>query len=161
MSLLKDMNVRNDSQGKGHYGAKRGNRLHYGVDWLVTKGEAVYAPADGKLVRIAYPDANDYSKSGFLFKEDATGIEHKVFYAVPDYLLIGKSVKAGQKIATAQSVSEKYGLPKMKDHIHHEMKLNGTYLNPEQELKKKANTITNILLLISGIGLIIWFLNQQ
>lgn len=161
MSLLKNMIVRNDSEGQGHFGAKRGNRLHYGVDWLVEKGEAIFSPTDGKLVRMAYPDANDYSKSGFLFKEDATGIEHKVFYAIPDYSLIGKNVKAGQKIATAQSVSEKYGLSKMKDHIHHEMTLNGNQLNPEEELKKKVNTITNLLLLISGISLIIWFLKQQ
>jgi len=152
--MLSSLIIRNDSEGKGFFGAPRGSRLHYGVDYIVKENQSVLAPFEGVLVRKAYPDGNDLRKEGFVFLT-SNGLEFKVFYAKINKSDVGKRFKKGDVIAKAQSVSNLYNLPNMKDHIHVEVRVNGMVENAElylSELKKKIS-IVNIILF--GMGLII------
>ena len=106
--------VRNDSKGRGHYGASRGNRIHKGTDFESVEGQVVVAPFDMRIVRLANPYANSYL-AGIAFKTETS--EGKIFYFNPDNTLIGKEVKQGDTIGIAQSLKPKYG-PKIIDHVH-------------------------------------------
>lgn len=128
--LLNIMSIRNDAGGSGRYGASRdgGKRKHNGVDYSVKEGQEIKAPEDGLLVRKSYPYANDLRWEGFLFKGDS-GKQLKVFYAKPLEALIGKRVKAGQTLATAQNIGNKY--QGVTPHIHVEAYVNNERINPE------------------------------
>jgi len=107
--------IRSDSEGDGNYGARRGSRVHNGIDFLCDEGQAIGAPFDMKILRVAKPKVGSVM-SGIEWQAGrSTG---KMFYFEPDYTLIGKEVKQEQLIGVAQSVSKDYGLPNMKDHIH-------------------------------------------
>lgn len=131
--FLRVQKIRNDAKGSGYYLAKRGARKHYGVDFLVSEKENIYAPENGVLKGVRYPNKNDYSYSGFEFLGDS-GTVYKVYYNIPDYDKVGKRVRKGSKIAIAQDISKKYG-GEMKPHIHVETYLNGLNVNPENILK--------------------------
>ena len=118
LNLLKNQKIRSDSQGDGHYLAKRGNRLHRGVDYIVKPFEEVYAPFDCKVIRIARPYSGDTYYKGLVIQSD--NIALKIFYISPVLNLIGKKVKAGTVIAYAQDISKKYS-EKMTPHIHVEV----------------------------------------
>ena len=118
IEILKNCKIRSDSMGDGHYLASRGNRLHRGVDYIVKPYEEVYAPLNGRIVRIAYPYSNDLTYKGILFQ--APNIALKIFYFSPIKSLLGKEVKAGQTIGYAQDISKKYGKD-MIPHIHVEV----------------------------------------
>lgn len=106
---------REDSEGSGKLGARRGSRRHRGEDWLCTKGQDVVAPFDFTITRVAYPKTDLIMKG---IKWECGSSNGRMYYFVPDKNLIGKKVKEGQVIGKAQSISEYYKLPKMKDHIH-------------------------------------------
>ena len=134
---------RNDPAGSGHFGAKRGTRDHQGLDILVSKGEVIYSPICGKVSR-AYP----YLKDGSVDK-DWTGIkiegEHefegitiKMFYVAPNEDLIGFSVCPNDPIGVAQAISQRYPGQGMKDHVHVEVYLNGSLVDPQPYFKVLA-----------------------
>lgn len=130
MRLLKIHTLREDSSGSGRFGASRGNRTHKGVDLEVTKGEEVYSPFSGVIVRTTRPYADDAKYKGIVLKSDS-GIEMKIFYMNPS--VSSGRVSKGQVIGYAQAISEKYG-GSMKDHIHVEIRKKGILQNPEKEL---------------------------
>lgn len=107
--------IRIDSEGNGNYGTSRGLRRHNGVDYLCEVGQDIYAPFPMIITRVAYPKSGS-KLSGIAWERGRS--RGKMFYFKPDESLIGKKVKAGQVVGTAQSVSVDYGLPKMQDHIH-------------------------------------------
>ena len=107
--------IRVDSEGDGHYGTRRRSRRHGGEDYEADEGQDVVAPFSFKIDRIAYTK-RDMQMEGIAWSVGKS--EGRMFYFSPDRLLIGKQVKEGQVIGTAQSVSKYYGLPEMKDHIH-------------------------------------------
>lgn len=107
--------IRSDPEGDGNYGARRGSRVHNGVDYLCDEGQMVVAPFDMTITRMANPKANS-PMSGIAWQRGKSA--GKMFYFKPDPELIGKAVKQGQAIGKAQAVSRDYGLPNMKDHIH-------------------------------------------
>jgi len=109
------LGIRSDSEGDGHYGARRGLRRHNGIDYICKKGQNVVAPFDMIIERVSNPKANCYL-SGIKWKSGkSTG---RLFYLQPDMSLIGKSVKEGTIIGIAQDVSKWYKLEKMLPHIH-------------------------------------------
>jgi len=107
--------IRNDSEGSGEYGAPRGSRVHNGVDYLCTPGQDVYAPFTMMITRVSIPKW-ELDLSGIAW--DSGNSTGKMFYFSPDLSLIDTIVHEGQVIGTAQSVSDEYELPNMKDHIH-------------------------------------------
>lgn len=108
--------IRSDSEGDGRYGASRGSRRHNGVDFECDKGQDILAPHDMVIVRESFPKAGS-PMTGIAWKNGkSTG---RLWYFRPTASLIGKAVKEGDVIGVAQSVSEDYGLPNMKDHVHY------------------------------------------
>ena len=107
--------IREDEEGSGEYGAKRGDRLHNGIDFLCEVGQEIVAPFNMMIERIANPKPNS-PMSGIKWKYGKS--EGKMFYFKPKVSLVGTMVSKGDVIGIAQSVSFDYGLPKMKDHIH-------------------------------------------
>jgi murein DD-endopeptidase MepM/ murein hydrolase activator NlpD len=121
--------IRNDSGGDGHFGTSRnrdtGKGTHEGVDISAKLNQKVYAPIDGKIVRIAKPYADDSRFSGLLM-EGLNGEEIKIFYINP--LKVGENINRGELIGTAQSISKKYNT--VTDHIHVEYRQDGVLTDP-------------------------------
>jgi hypothetical protein len=110
------LGIRNDAKGLGHFGAKRGYRIHQGVDFECKPGQDIVCPVDyATILREAIPYANDYKYRGLLLCNDQVLI--KMFYCelLPD--MVGATVVEGQVIAKAQNIAAKYGKG-MIPHIH-------------------------------------------
>lgn len=107
--------IRSDAAGDGNYGARRGDRVHNGVDYLCDEGQDIVAPFNMRILRVANPNATT-PLSGIKWAYGRS--EGKMFYFKPDPTLINKNVSEGQVIGKAQSCSFHYGDPKMQDHIH-------------------------------------------
>jgi len=109
--------IRNDANGSGEFGAKRGMRLHTGIDLLYEPDEPVTAEISGYVNRMILPYANDF---------DYTGIEIKgknfiwhCLYVTPLKDIVGNFVKKGAVIGFAQDIRKRY--PQctfMKNHTH-------------------------------------------
>ena len=108
--------IRNDSEGSGEYGASRGpSRVHNGIDYLCDEGQDIVAPFSMVITRKAYAD-RDMEMTGIAWSKGKSA--GKMFYFEPDMGLISTIVREGAVIGKAQSVSDYYGLPAMKNHIH-------------------------------------------
>jgi len=117
----------NDPWGSGQYGASRGHRSHKGLDIKTKAGDKIYAPISGTLIREALPYAGDLRYRGLLLKGNGewAGYIIKMFYVKG---VLSGSVKGGQFIGNAQDLTKKY--PNITNHIHLEVKKNGSYINP-------------------------------
>lgn len=111
--------IRNDVEGQGSYGANRGSRKHNGIDYLCDEGQDIVAPFDMHIDRVSAPKAGS-PMSGIAWTSGKT--KGRMWYFLPDMQLINCYVGKGQVIGKAQSVSRDYGLPRMKDHIHFQIK---------------------------------------
>jgi len=110
--------IRNDPAGHGHYGASRGNKVHQGVDDICVPGQGVMAPISGQVSRKAYP-YTDKSYGGLLIQGQRMAV--KVFYFEPLPGIVGKIIKMGDVIGTAQDISKRYPGKGMTPHIHREI----------------------------------------
>ncbi|HEX8269757.1 MAG TPA: M23 family metallopeptidase [Flavobacterium sp.] len=107
-----------DVHGCGSFGADRGSRKHMGEDYVTAPGEPVYSPICGKIIRVAYPYADNLSYKGVEIKNSTH--EVKIFYmtlTVP----LGSTVTLGQQIGVAQNIAAKYS-PGMTNHVHVEVR---------------------------------------
>lgn len=111
--------IRVDSEGDGSYGTSRGSRRHNGIDFLCEEGQDIVAPHKMTIERESKPKTES-PMTGIAWRSGkSTG---RMWYFKPDIALIGQEVREGQVIGVAQSVSKDYGLSKMKDHIHYQVK---------------------------------------
>lgn len=120
-----------DAQGCGHYGASRGKRKHRGVDWAVKPNQKIYANVVGRVSKIGYPyNPSDKAKGFLRYLEivDTYGNQQRFFY-IKSNLRAGALVQVGTLIGTAQNLTKIYA--NMTNHIHHEVKSRGKYINPE------------------------------
>lgn len=108
-----------DNHGRGHYGARRGNRIHRGADFICQPGQSVVSPLADRahVVRVAKPYADDLRWSGLLLR--APHLEVKLFYLTPLPGIVGQWVRQGEQIGIAQDISIKY--EGMTPHIHMEI----------------------------------------
>lgn len=106
--------IRSDSAGDGHWQARRGDRLHKGIDLLCNPGQDVVAPLAGFVTRIAFPYGDDLSWKGVVIQGDWCRI--KLYYLDP-FVGAGKQVYRGEPIGKAQNISLRYG-GEMRAHIH-------------------------------------------
>lgn len=120
--------MRNDTQGQGSFGAIRSGHKHQGIDLVCSPGEAVFSPVDGVVTRKFFVYSGDTNFMGCEIQGD-DGEAFKLMYVSPIASLIGKRVKAGQQIATAQDISKKWGAS-MIPHVHLEMRVNGVLKDP-------------------------------
>lgn len=120
-----------DATGNGWFGAKRGNRLHEGADYIVVPNEDVFACCSG-VVRIG----NVYRGSTRMKLIEISGnigvhsVRVKQMYILP-CVKTGEKVKKGQKIGVAQDVAAYHGSNKMKAHVHVSVWKNGLLTDPE------------------------------
>jgi murein DD-endopeptidase MepM/ murein hydrolase activator NlpD len=128
--------IRVDSSGNGNYLASRdgGTRNHAGIDILVTKGQTIYAPFDGKLTRIYNVYVGDSKYKGLEIVSNANGFKIKIMYCIAYSDKIGFQVRSGEPIAYAQAIVEKYG-GSMQNHLHVELYQNETRIDPTLHLQ--------------------------
>ncbi|XP_041829652.1 leukocyte cell derived chemotaxin 2, tandem duplicate 1 [Melanotaenia boesemani] len=107
-----------DRHGEGHYGARRGTRVHQGLDIVCEDGSDVYAPFDvtlhGKLVVYNDPRKAAIDEGVNL---QGQGLCFKLFYVRPDRT--SGTVRKGQKIGTMLPMQRVY--PGITSHIHVQM----------------------------------------
>jgi hypothetical protein len=118
---------RTDRHGSGHFGARRGNRLHQGLDIEARAGEDVHSPIDGDILREAQPYADDSTLRGLVIRGsgDWEGYEIKMFYVKGHFC---GGVTAGAIIGCVQDLTAKY--PGITNHVHVEVRLNGKVMSP-------------------------------
>ena len=108
--------IRNDSEGFGHYGAKRaGNRLHKGTDYFAIPNQPIVAPFDMVLSRYSRPSDKFPRESGVKWKTPSGS--GRMWYFVPIPKLIGTFVSKGTVIGIAIDLTTYYG-PKIDSHVH-------------------------------------------
>jgi murein DD-endopeptidase MepM/ murein hydrolase activator NlpD len=117
--------IRVDKLGDGHFGSSRsgGSRDHNGLDLVVTPGETIYSPIDGKVIRYSSPYPDDSRYSGLHIQNDKYLV--KMWYLSPNQVKPGQEVTRGQALGVAQKISTKYGAG-MIDHVHVEVWPGGT-----------------------------------
>jgi len=98
-------------------------RMHPGVDILVNSGENIYAPGDGKIIKVGH-------RGGYgLTIEIDHGFGYTSLYAHLSKVKAkkGKFVKRGELIG----LSGRSGSLATGPHLHYEIKHNGVLLNPK------------------------------
>ena len=116
--------IRVDSMGSGYYQARRGGRLHAGVDYTTRPGDHVVAPISGRVVRIARP-YEDQPFEGLVIRSPAMTI--KMYYFKPLEDIMGQQVTEGMVIGHAQDIRTLHG-PDMIPHIH--LEIRNVSMNP-------------------------------
>lgn len=112
------------------YGANESIRdhTHKGLDIAASNGTPIYAAADGVVTYAQYNNGG----YGYLVKiSHGNGVE--TYYAHCSKLLVskGQTVKAGDHIAAVGSTGYSTG-----NHLHFEIRLNGSQVNPQKYLYK-------------------------
>ena len=113
------LGIRNDSKGSGLYRAKRGHRLHAGLDFLCVPGQDVVAPISGIVTRkvTVYRGESEWVGLEIVGKKGKI----KLFYVTPCSGIIGTHIIEGTVVGIAQDISLKYG-EEMHPHVHLEIK---------------------------------------
>ncbi|XP_069500858.1 leukocyte cell-derived chemotaxin-2-like [Ambystoma mexicanum] len=102
-----------DFHGCGHFNARRGTRLHKGVDIVCRDGSTVYAPFTGNLQGISRP----YSKTNAIndgVKLSGSGFCVKMFYIKPDRYY--GEIQKGERLGTMLQMQSVYG--GITSHLH-------------------------------------------
>jgi peptidoglycan LD-endopeptidase LytH len=122
----------NDSQGKGYYGASRGARIHYGVDFVAKPGEPVRAFMAGKVSKVGYPYA-DKLQFRYVEVRRVNGDNLRYFYVNPT-VQEGDDISQGEMLGTAQELPYE-GITQ---HYHFEVKSQGEFVDPIKYLGDNA-----------------------
>jgi len=103
--------------------------FHEGLDFPARSGTPILAAADGIVITATRSPAY-----GNLIKLDhGAGLETRYAHASKLLVKVGERVVKGQKIALVGSTGRSTG-----PHLHYEIRLNGSALDPRRYLKKKS-----------------------
>lgn len=108
--------VRSDSEGDGAFAARRGNRIHNGVDYEFYAGEAVPAPVSGRVSRIGYCYDDDLSYRYIEIASLNRKAIVRLLYVAPG-VHRGDFVTEGDIVGRAQDIAARYS-PRMQNHVH-------------------------------------------
>jgi len=133
--------IRNDSGGKGYFGASRGKRKHTGIDLASKVGSQIYAPISGTLKKSKAKSSSKLSGLKIIGNGEHKGYIAYLFYVKPNGALIGKNVKVGDRIAVQQDLSLDYS-ESVTDHVHFALSKGGTKIDPQNDSKVKLTKIT-------------------
>lgn len=111
--------IRKDHLGDGHFGARRSDHTHEGIDLVVEPGQLVIAPTKCHVDRIAMPYPVDFTWSGLQLSTPLVLI--KIFYIEPLKDIIGKDIDFAEPLGYAQDIRKKY--PSITPHIHFQVGL--------------------------------------
>ena len=106
--------VRNDAEGSGLFGARRGKRRHNGIDFICISGQVIIMPVAGTIVRESLPYKDDLKWRGVYIV--GKRIELQMWYFIPYSYAIGQYCDVGDAIGHAQDIGEKYD--SVMPHIH-------------------------------------------
>lgn len=109
-------------------------RVHLGIDVITTDGAPVYAVADGTVMQI-WEDVRMGQCIAVKHNGDAVSIYKNVSAELPNGIIEGAKVKAGQQIATvgATAMVEIADEP----HLHFEMTVGGLSVDPLEYFSSK------------------------
>lgn len=124
--------IRNDSMGDGYFGAKRGKRLHKGVDLLAPVGTPVRAARTGQVI-----ETGNHPRGYGNYVEMQHPDGFITIYAHLSEINVeeGEMVCRGRVVGKAgRSGNAAHRL--IKTHLHFEISKDGTPLDPMQFLSK-------------------------
>lgn len=112
------------------FGSKESIRTsaHKGIDIAAPNGTPIYAAADG-VVKTAGMNNGGYGN--LVVIDHGNGVETYYGHCSRIYTKVGRSVKAGDKIAAVGSTGRSTG-----NHLHFEIRNNGSQINPQKYLYK-------------------------
>ncbi len=121
-----------DSQGKGYFGAPRGDHTHKGVDFVATAGQPVKCFMAGTVSKLGYPYADKPEFRYVEIKRD-NGDLCRYFYVAP-------IVHEGQRVTLGQIIGMCQLLPYagITNHYHFEVKVAGEFVEPIKYLCENA-----------------------
>lgn len=119
-----------DRWGSGHWGARRGDREHQGIDYHCIPGSVCLSTVNGHVTKLGFPYA-DQKRSHLRYVEvtNDCGHKHRFFYIKP-LVTEGSQILKGNAIGIVQTLQDIY--PDISDHIHYEIIVNGEKVNPEE-----------------------------
>ncbi len=104
-----------------------GTHIHKGVDYAAAKNTPIYAVKGGTVTRACY--RSDYGNCIIINHGD--GVETLYAHCTKLFVSVGEEVKQGQTIGTVGTTGQSTGY-----HLHFEIKINGSYVNPLKYVKK-------------------------
>jgi len=126
-----------DVHGSGAWHARRGSRLHMGLDWETQPWGPVMAPIGGVVVRVARPYRNPKGDINTGLLIEGTGLYRgwkvKLFYCSPLVDVMGYEVDPREVIAMARPMREEYA--GITPHAHIALKLRGVAVDPTPYLE--------------------------
>jgi len=109
------------SFGRRKAPTKGASTYHKGVDWAVPRGTAVYAASGGTVTKAGWGSGYGY----VVYIKHPGGAETRYAHLNKVLVSAGQTVKQGQKIALSGNTGRSTG-----PHLHFELLLNGTAVNP-------------------------------
>lgn len=128
---LTEMSFRRcDGHGCGHWHAKRGDKLHQGVDLACIPGTCVASPVKGFVTKLGIVYADDHHWQ--YVQISSGGYDFRIFYVEP-MVEVGRVVGIGTLIGRHQRLNSRYmGIT---EHVHFEIKNDkGEYIDPTPAL---------------------------
>lgn len=123
-----------DPTGHGHFGAKRGERIHNGTDYVAQPNENIYACISG-IVRIGNVYKSTKKGKPKMKLVEIKNSQDKVKQMYVSCLLeTGDKIAEGDLIGFSQDISDyhhKENQPKMINHCHVSVWRNGKLIDPE------------------------------
>ncbi len=110
-----------------YYGIDPGDgRMHYGMDFAVSRGTPIYAALDGTVVEVGY--RNDYGY--YVLLQHTNGLRTRYAHNSQNLVKIGQTVARGQTIGLVGSTGRSSG-----NHLHFEVIVNGNRVNPSNYIR--------------------------
>ena len=104
------------------------NHTHKGLDIAASNGTTIVAAADGV---VTYAQFNNGGYGYLVILSHGNGVETYYAHCSKLYVTQGQSVKAGEALAAVGSTGYSTG-----NHLHFEVRVNGTQVNPQNYLYK-------------------------
>lgn len=104
------------------------NHTHMGLDIAASNGTPIIAPADGV---VTYAQYNSGGYGNLVKISHGNGVETYYGHCSKLFVSVGQSVKAGDTIAAVGSTGHSTG-----NHLHFEIRINGSQVNPQKYLYK-------------------------
>lgn len=103
------------------YRTFRGGGNHYGVDWATPTGTTIYASSGGTVTRAGWSSSYGYC----VYIKHPDGLETRYAHNSRLLVSVGQTVNQGQAIAYSGNTGDSSG-----PHLHFEIRVNGTPVNP-------------------------------
>ncbi len=114
------------SFGRRNAPTKGASTYHKGVDWAVPRGTAIYASSGGTVSKAGWGSGYGY----VVYIKHPDGRETRYAHLNKVLVSAGQTVKQGQKIALSGNTGRSTG-----PHLHFELRINGTAVNPLKYLE--------------------------